>query len=195
MLRLYHDTHPPSGTGTATASLSGCYRHRTPQGARQTASAGTEGTRCGSISCERVHTPSIGHRNGTQTASEDATGIGHHRAQDSGHRGHGGHVLRLYIMRARTHTLHRAQKRHTDRLRGCYRHRTPQGARQTASAATEGMCCGSISCERVHTPSLGHRNGTQTASEDATGIEHHRAQDSEPQRLQRVPQASNIYIY
>ena len=40
---LYHAsayTHPPSGTETATASLSGCYRHRTPQGARQTASAG-----------------------------------------------------------------------------------------------------------------------------------------------------------
>ena len=32
------------------------------------------------------------------------------------------------------HTLHRAQERHTDSLRGCYRHRTPSGARQRASA-------------------------------------------------------------
>ena len=48
------------------------------------------------------------------------------------------------------------------------------------------VCCGSISCERVHTPTIGHRNGTQTASEDATGIEHHRAQDSAPQRAKNV---------
>ena len=97
-----------------TDRLRGCYRHRTPQGARQTASAATEGMCCGST---MIHTL--------------------HRAQKRLQRasaGYGGHALRLYIMRARTHTLHRAQERHTDRLRGCYRHRTPSGARQTASA-------------------------------------------------------------
>ena len=45
-LRLYHVGTPHSGR---TDSLSDGYRHNIPSGERQTASAATEGTRCGSI--------------------------------------------------------------------------------------------------------------------------------------------------
>jgi hypothetical protein len=113
---------PTAGTHSLTASLSTCYRHRTPSSERQTASASTDGThppsdrlqragqihtgtRCGSMLCMRVHIPTGTPTQGAQSLTDSLSTCYRHNIPHppsdslSGYHRTG---LRLYHVRAAT---------------------------------------------------------------------------------------------
>ncbi len=125
----------------------------------------------------------------------------YHGTHTIGHRnGYRWHALRLYHVRAATIGQEHPQRaradpqtasamatgtmyhaKETDTLSNGYRYnvpcerdRPPQRARMARAAAL-------WSC--AYTPTIGHRNGTQTPSARATGTIYHRARDSEPQHM------------